>query len=197
MPSAAAAPFLFFEHHLLRLLLLLLRCSYHVDSLLSMYDLYRHLGENEYAEVCVACVCDVCKHRMSLLRQRTASCLPQASLTYQTGISRDAIWASSFSQSVQPKTPTLPYSIAAAALLHHHYCHHYCNVQEVLQRALHALEMAWHPQFDVRTANCRLDFEVPQNRPLFLALFKHVQVSVCAFGGTRACVHGRMDAWMD
>jgi len=26
---------------------------YHVDSLLTMYDLYRHLGENQYAEVCV------------------------------------------------------------------------------------------------------------------------------------------------
>jgi hypothetical protein len=26
-------------------------CRYHVDSLLTMYDLYRNLGENQYAEV--------------------------------------------------------------------------------------------------------------------------------------------------
>lgn len=31
---------------------LLQRAPYHVDSLLAMYDLYRHLGENQYAEVC-------------------------------------------------------------------------------------------------------------------------------------------------
>ncbi|KAF5841607.1 transcriptional repressor TCF25-domain-containing protein [Dunaliella salina] len=75
---------------------LLQQAPYHVDSLLTMYDLYRHLGENQYAE-------------------------------------------------------------------------------ETLLRALYALEMAWHPAFDIRTANCRLDFQVPENRALFVTLFRHVQ----------------------
>lgn len=30
----------------------MLACSYHVDSLLTMYELYRNMGENPYAEVC-------------------------------------------------------------------------------------------------------------------------------------------------
>uniref|UniRef100_A0A7S3QSV4 Transcription factor 25 n=1 Tax=Dunaliella tertiolecta TaxID=3047 RepID=A0A7S3QSV4_DUNTE len=75
---------------------LLHQAPYHVDSLLTMYDLYRQLGENQYAE-------------------------------------------------------------------------------ETLLRALYALEMAWHPAFDIRTANCRLDFQVPENRALFVTLFRHVQ----------------------
>ena len=53
-------------------------------------------------------------------------------------------------------------------------------LQEMLARALYALEMAWHPQFDVRTANCRLEFQVEENQALFVALFRHVQVQ-CAF----------------
>lgn len=46
----------------------------------------------------------------------------------------------------------------------------------MLARALYCLEMGWHHTFDVRTANCRLDFEADENRGLFLALFRHVQV---------------------
>ncbi|KAG1672378.1 hypothetical protein FOA52_010996 [Chlamydomonas sp. UWO 241] len=75
---------------------LLQQAPYHVDSLLSMYDLYRHMGENAYAEDCLA-------------------------------------------------------------------------------RALYCMEMAWHPSFDIASANCRLDFEVDENRALFTALFRHTQ----------------------
>ncbi len=44
-------------------------------------------------------------------------------------------------------------------------------------RALFALESAWPPSFDVGTGNCRVDFEVPENRALFTALFRRMQVS--------------------
>jgi len=50
------------------------------------------------------------------------------------------------------------------------------HTQETLLRALYALEMAWHPAFDIRTANCRMDFRLPENRALFITLFRHVQV---------------------
>ena len=49
--------------------------------------------------------------------------------------------------------------------------------EECLSRALYCLEMAWHPSFDPASGtNCRLDFEVEENRPLFVALFRHIQV---------------------
>jgi hypothetical protein len=38
-------------HQLTRVLHYWVLHRYHVDSLLAMYDLYRHLGENQYAEV--------------------------------------------------------------------------------------------------------------------------------------------------
>ncbi|KXZ51917.1 hypothetical protein GPECTOR_11g44 [Gonium pectorale] len=75
---------------------LLQQAPYHADSLLAMHDLYRHMGENSYAE-------------------------------------------------------------------------------EMLDRALWALEAAWHPSFQPATATCRLDYGVEENRPLFGALFRHVQ----------------------
>jgi hypothetical protein len=50
--------------------------------------------------------------------------------------------------------------------------------EEVLNRALYALEMAWHPAFDPSRGRCRLDIEEPENRPLFVALFRHAQVRV-------------------
>ncbi|KIZ00582.1 hypothetical protein MNEG_7378, partial [Monoraphidium neglectum] len=72
------------------------QCPYHVDSLLAMSDLYRAMGEGQYAE-------------------------------------------------------------------------------ESLNRALYALEAAWSPAFDPAAARCRLDIEVPENRALFVALFRHAQ----------------------
>ena len=51
---------------------------------------------------------------------------------------------------------------------------------EILERCLYALEMAWHPWFNPAGGNCRLDFEVEANRPLFTALFRYMQVSPCS-----------------
>lgn len=39
-----------------------------------------------------------------------------------------------------------------------------------------ALEMAWHPYFNIFTAKTRMEYTEPLNRPLFLALFKQMQV---------------------
>lgn len=48
--------------------------------------------------------------------------------------------------------------------------------EEVLNRALYALEMAWHPRFDPGRGACRLASERHENRALFVALFRHAQV---------------------
>ncbi|GBF99710.1 hypothetical protein Rsub_12422 [Raphidocelis subcapitata] len=47
--------------------------------------------------------------------------------------------------------------------------------EESLNRALYALEAAWCPAFDPATARCRLDIALPENRGLFVALFRHAQ----------------------
>ena len=51
-----------------------------------------------------------------------------------------------------------------------------------------ALEMAWHPYFNPGTANTRMDYEHPLNRPLFIALFKQTQASSNALSDCRRSV---------
>lgn len=46
---------------------------------------------------------------------------------------------------------------------------------ESLARALFALEAAWCPGFDPASGAARLDVERPENRALFVALFRHAQ----------------------
>lgn len=53
---------------------------------------------------------------------------------------------------------------------------------EFIERALYCLECAFHPSFNVTTAQCRLDYRKQQNRALFITLFKHL-----GFVGGRAC----------
>ncbi|KAK9829524.1 hypothetical protein WJX72_006318 [[Myrmecia] bisecta] len=77
-----------------------------------------------------------------------------------------------------------------AALLQHHPYHidallamyelyramgEHAYSEEMLERCLYALEMAWHPWFNPAAANCRLNYSVEANRPLFVALFRHMQ----------------------
>lgn len=45
---------------------------------------------------------------------------------------------------------------------------------ELIERALYALEMSFHPLFNMATGQCRLDYRRPENRSLFLTLFKHI-----------------------
>lgn len=56
------------------------------------------------------------------------------------------------------------------------------TADDMLCRALYALEGAWVHGFDPTTGNVRLDFEVAPNRGLFLALFRHSQVCVHTHG---------------
>ena len=50
------------------------------------------------------------------------------------------------------------------------------DAADVLERALYALEMAWHPKFGAaaQEGRARLAFDKEANRPLFAALFQHV-----------------------
>lgn len=45
-------------------------------------------------------------------------------------------------------------------------------------RALYALEAAWILAFDPASSRCRLDIRAPENRGLFVALFRHAQARV-------------------
>uniref|UniRef100_A0A6V7I2D9 Transcription factor 25 n=1 Tax=Bracon brevicornis TaxID=1563983 RepID=A0A6V7I2D9_9HYME len=53
---------------------------------------------------------------------------------------------------------------------------------ELVERAVHSLECAFHPSFHIAAGNCRLNYKMQTNRALFLALFKHL-----TFIGSRAC----------
>jgi tetratricopeptide (TPR) repeat protein len=46
---------------------------------------------------------------------------------------------------------------------------------DLLERCLYALEYAWHPWFNITTGRCRLDYGWDPNKPLFVALFNHMQ----------------------
>lgn len=76
------------------------------------------------------------------------------------------------------------------------------TADDMLCRALYALEGAWVHGFDPTTGNVRLDFENAPNRGLFLALFRHAQVCmdsmcVCARGDAgRRLVGGAIWAWL-
>ena len=50
------------------------------------------------------------------------------------------------------------------------------QADELLERCLYALEMALHPYCVLGDASCRIPYESEKNRPLFTALFKHMQV---------------------
>lgn len=47
--------------------------------------------------------------------------------------------------------------------------------EETLQLCLYALESAWHPSFKPYSRQCYLSFENPKNRPMFVALNRHMQ----------------------
>lgn len=53
---------------------------------------------------------------------------------------------------------------------------------QLIERALYTLEYAFHPLFNLTTANCRLDYRKQQNRSFYIVLFKHL-----TFVSGRAC----------
>jgi hypothetical protein len=46
---------------------------------------------------------------------------------------------------------------------------------EMIERALFASELAFHPNFNLVSGNCRLDYNRLENRSFFLALYRHLQ----------------------
>ncbi|CAN0390173.1 unnamed protein product [Lampetra fluviatilis] len=46
--------------------------------------------------------------------------------------------------------------------------------REFVERALFCLESSFHPLFSLTSGSCRLDYRYPENRSLYLALFKHL-----------------------
>lgn len=53
---------------------------------------------------------------------------------------------------------------------------------EMLNRALFAFDRAFHPLFNLATGLVRLPFEVPENRPFYLAIYRYIQAL-----GRRGC----------
>lgn len=50
----------------------------------------------------------------------------------------------------------------------------YKTASEFIERALLVFERGFHPRFNVVSANCRLTYRRPENRTLFIAIFKHI-----------------------
>ncbi|KAK3276411.1 hypothetical protein CYMTET_15507 [Cymbomonas tetramitiformis] len=46
---------------------------------------------------------------------------------------------------------------------------------ELVEQCLYGMECAWHPWFAPAMGLSRLDYDEPENRPFFVALFKHLQ----------------------
>lgn len=45
---------------------------------------------------------------------------------------------------------------------------------ELVERALYCFENSFHPLFNIAQGNCRLDYRYDENRPFYIALFKHL-----------------------
>ena len=50
------------------------------------------------------------------------------------------------------------------------------TAEDMLQRAVYALEMAWHSRYNPINVDVFISYDRPVNRPLFRALFLHAQV---------------------
>lgn len=50
----------------------------------------------------------------------------------------------------------------------------YKDASQLIERALLILERGFHPKFNITGANCRLSYRRPENRTLFITLFKHI-----------------------
>lgn len=61
---------------------------------------------------------------------------------------------------------------------------------ELLERALYALEIAWHPSFAgaLRSGTARMDGSLPENAPFFDALFRHINLL-----GRKGCVRTALE----
>ena len=49
------------------------------------------------------------------------------------------------------------------------------NASDFIERILYAFENACHSSYNIINGSCRLDFDRIESRPVFLALFRHIQ----------------------
>jgi tetratricopeptide (TPR) repeat protein len=70
-----------------------------------------------------------------------------------------------------------PYHVDSLLALAELYKHmgEFQRSADLLERCLYVLECAWHPWFNPTTGMCRVDFAHDANKPLFYALFRHMQ----------------------
>lgn len=61
--------------------------------------------------------------------------------------------------------------------------------REYIERGLYVLERFFHPLFSLTTGKCRLDYKYPENRSLFVCLFKHIH-----FVSRRGCNRTALEA---
>jgi hypothetical protein len=87
---------------------------------------------------------------------------------------------------------TLPYHVGALLQLSelYSYTNEAARSTEMLERALYALEVAWHPSLvaGLTTATARMDGNAAENKPLFDAMFRHINVL-----GRKGCVRTALE----
>lgn len=85
-----------------------------------------------------------------------------------------------------------PYHVGALLQLSelYAYTNEPARSADMLERALYALEIAWHPSFAgaLRSGTARMDGSLPENAPFFDALFRHINLL-----GRKGCVRTALE----
>ena len=126
---------------------------YHLDALLTMHDLHRSMSENAYAGAAAAASPQLCPPHLPL-RMTAPTGSPRTFSTIVWRVVRDPGGGGA------PPTAVLPPAARRRF-----------PPDEMLERCLYALEMAWHPTFSPAAATAHVPFE-EGNMPLFIALFR-------------------------
>ena len=134
---------------------------YHLDSLLTMQDLYRSMGEHAQAGAracsCAVWTCMRARGLVGVCRLRRA------------GV-RVRVRSSKARSPAHPARP--PHNAHTRARTHAHTQRPPpTHPDEMLERCVYALEMAWHPSFSPAAASASIEY-TEQNAPLFIALFR-------------------------
>lgn len=59
---------------------------------------------------------------------------------------------------------------------------------DLLERALYALQSAFHVSFNFASGNCQLDYRVQENRSLFVGLFRYIY-----YVASRSCYRSALE----
>lgn len=128
---------------------LLQQHPYHLDALLTMHDLYRSMGEQAYAGARLRKACLEWAAAGCAVLDVGNACRPACIHGAVLGRERRQVLCSS-------------HAPPAA-------CHR--AAEEMLERALYALEMAWHPSFSPAAAAAHVPYD-DASAPLFICLFR-------------------------